>query len=79
MASQLVLESPSEMGRKKSERKTVMIRAFEEFAEKVKQASAERGLSAAEFFEAILTPCVDKAHRDYIDAESRRLKGGDKK
>lgn len=65
------------MGRKKGERKTVMVRAYEEFAEKVRQASAERGLTAAEFCERFLTPCVDKAHRDYIRAESKKLAGGE--
>jgi hypothetical protein len=70
------LESPPTMGRKKGERKTVMIRVYEEFAETVKQASGERGLTAAEFSEVFLAPCVDKAHRDYINAESKKLARG---
>jgi len=66
------------MGRKKLERRTVMVRVYEEFAERVKQASGERGLTAAEFCEGFLSTCLDKAHRDYIRAESKKLGGGEK-
>ena len=64
------------MGRKKGERKTVMVRAYDKFAEKVKQASGERGLTAADFCDQFLTPCVEKAHRDYISREAKKLAGG---
>ena len=77
MATNTLREKPRTMGRKKGERKSVMIRAYEDFAERVKQASGERGLTAADFCEQFLTPCVDKAHRDYIKAESKKLGGGD--
>lgn len=73
MPVELAVEIPSKMGRKKGERRTVMVRAYEQFAEKVKQASGERGMTAADFCEVFLTPCVDKAHRDYIKAESKKL------
>jgi hypothetical protein len=63
------------MGRKKGERKTVMVRIYERFAEQVKQAAGERGMTAADYCEVFLTPCVDKAHRDYIKAESKKLAG----
>jgi hypothetical protein len=66
------------MARKKLEAKTVMVRTYEAFAEKVKQASGERKMSAAEFCEQFLTTCVDKAHRDYIQREAKRLAGEDK-
>lgn len=78
MATDTLLGSPRTMGRKKGERKTVMVRAYEEFADRVKQASGERGLTAAEFCDEFLTPCVDKAHRDYIKAEAKRLAGDGK-
>ena len=71
-------EKSAAMGRKKGERKTVMVRAYDTFVEKVKQAAGERGLTAAEFCEQLLMPCVEKAHRDYIKAEARRLGGGEK-
>lgn len=61
------------MGRKKGERRTVMVRTYEDFAEKVKQASGERALTAAEFCDRFLLPCVEKAHREYIKNESRKL------
>jgi hypothetical protein len=64
------------MGRKKGERKTVMIRAYEDFAERLKQAAGERGLTSADFLDLFLAPCVEKAHRDYIKAESKKLAGG---
>jgi hypothetical protein len=54
------------------------IAVYEDFAEKVKQASGERGITAAEFGERFLTPCAERAHRDYINAESKRLEGGKK-
>lgn len=76
MGSNATLEAPRAMGRKKGERKTVMIRAYEDFAEQVKRAAGERGLTAADFCERFLTPCVDKAHREYITAEAKKLAGG---
>jgi hypothetical protein len=76
MNTQVMTGCEQPMASKKADRKTVMVRAFEEFAEKLKQASGERGLTAAEFCEVHLTPCVDKAHRDYIQAEAKRLAGG---
>lgn len=70
------------MGRKKSEGdlapKGTMMRVSEAFAEKIKRASGERGLTATEFCDQFLTPCTDKAHREYIQAEAKRLAGGDK-
>jgi hypothetical protein len=53
-----------------------MVRTYEDFAEKVKQAAGERGLTAAEFCDRFLTPCAERAHRDYIRAESKKLEGG---
>lgn len=70
-------EVPRTMGRKKIERRTVMIRVYEEFAEKVKRASGERGMSAADLCEQLLTPCVERAHREYIKTESKKLSGGE--
>lgn len=29
----------------------------------------------ADFMDQFLTPCVDKAHREYIETEAKRLKG----
>jgi hypothetical protein len=77
MAADTLVETPPGMGRKKGERKTVMLRAYEDFVEKVKQASGERGLTSADFLDRFLTPCVEKAHRDYIKAEAKKLGGGD--
>ena len=65
----------SQMGRKKGTRKTVMVRVYEETANLITQAAGERRLTAAEFCESFLTPCADKAHREYIKAEVERLKG----
>jgi hypothetical protein len=65
------------MGRKKGERRTTLVRVYEEFAEKLTQAAGERRLSVAEFTEKFTTSCVDKAHRDYIRAESKRISGGE--
>jgi len=76
MNTQAMTGREQPMASKKADRKTVMVRAYEAFAEKVKQASSERGMTAAEFCESYLTPCVDKAHRDYIQAEVKRLAGG---
>ena len=73
MATLTMAEPNESMGRKKRESKTVLMRASERFAEQVKQAAGERGLTAAEFCEQFLQPCVEKAHRDYIKAESKRL------
>jgi hypothetical protein len=78
MATNNQLELPRTMGRKKGERKTVMVRTYEDFAEKVKQAAGERGMTAAEFCGIFLAPCVERAHRDYINAESKKLSGGSK-
>jgi len=75
MATNTQMEAPRTMGRKKGERKTVMVRTYEGFAEKVKQAAGERGMTAAEFCDAHLSPCVERAHRDYIRAESKKLSG----
>jgi hypothetical protein len=70
-------ESPETMGRKKGERRTVMIRTYEDFAELVLQAAGERRQIAAEFCDRFLTLCVKKAHRDYIKAEWRKLSEGE--
>jgi hypothetical protein len=70
-----VLEVPRKMGRKKGERQSTMVRVYKEFADKVKRASGERGMTAAEFCEQFLTPCAEKAHRDYIKAETKRIAG----
>jgi hypothetical protein len=77
MATKTLPEPTEAMGRKKGERKTVMIRTYEDFAEMVLQAAGERRLTAAEFCDRFLTPCVQKAHRDYIRAESRKLTEGE--
>jgi hypothetical protein len=69
-------ESTRTMGRKKGTRKTVMLRVYEETAETVLQFAAERRLTAADFVEAYMLPCGEKAHRDYIEAESRKLQKG---
>lgn len=70
------------MGRKKSEGdpapKGTMMRVSESFAEKIKRASGERGLSATEFCDEFLTSCIDKAHKEYIQQEAKRLAGGGK-
>lgn len=70
-------EATRAMGRKKaSDKKTVMIRVYEDFAETLTQAAGERRLTVAEFTAKFTSPCVEKAHRDYIAAESKRLAGG---
>jgi hypothetical protein len=77
MATETLPEKTRTMGRKKGERKTVMVRAYDDFAEQAKQAAAERGLTVAEFLNRFVIPCVEKAHRDYIQAEAKRLGGDD--
>ena len=64
------------MGRKKANRKTVMIRAYEDFSAKLKQVSAERGLTAAEFCDQFFTIIIDESHRKYIEGESEKLAAG---
>jgi hypothetical protein len=78
MATQTLVEAPGKMGRKKGERKTVMIRIYDADAQTVNQAASERRMTVADFFGKHLVPCADKAHRDYIKAESKKLEG-DKK
>jgi hypothetical protein len=73
MASEVALEQAPDMGRKKSERETTLVRTYKEFAERLKQASGERGITAAEFCERFLMPCMEKAHSDYINAEARKI------
>jgi hypothetical protein len=73
MTTATVMETARTMGRKKGERKTVMVRTYDEFAERVKQAAGERGLTAADFCDRFLTPCVERAHREYIRAEAMKL------
>ena len=75
MTTSTQAESVHTMGRKKGERKTVMVRTYEGFADRVKKAAGERGLTAAEFCDRFLLPCVDRAHRDYIRSESKKLAG----
>ena len=69
------MEMPPKMGRKKGTRKTVMVRVYEETADLINQAAGERRLTAADFCEQYVIPCADKAHRDYIASESKRLGG----
>lgn len=69
-------EKTATMGRKKSDRKTVMLRAYEDFVERVNQAAGERRMTSADFLDSFVSPCVDKAHRDYIKAESKKLAKG---
>jgi hypothetical protein len=64
------------MSRKKRERKTGMIRVYEDFVEMVLQAAGERRLTVADFCDQFLTPCLERAHRDYIKSESKKLAGG---
>ena len=61
------------MGRKKGTRATTLIRSYVEFAGQITQASAERGITVAEFCDRFLTTHVEAAHRDYIATESKRL------
>jgi hypothetical protein len=61
------------MGRKKADRKTVMIRAYDDFAKKLKQVSAELGLTAAEFLDQEVIVVLDETHRRYIHEESEKL------
>lgn len=75
MGADTLPESAQTMGRKKAEKKTTMLRVYEDFAEKVRQASGERGLTAADFCERFQTPCVEKAHREYIRNEAKKLAG----
>lgn len=63
------------MARKKDERKTVMVRTYDDFAEKVKRGAGERGISAAEFCDRFLVPCVDRAHKEYITREAKKIAG----
>jgi hypothetical protein len=67
------------VGRKKSERKTTLTRLYETSAQKMKHAASERQLTVAEFFERLVEPCVEKAHRDYIKAESKKIAGDGEK
>lgn len=64
-----------DVGRKKSDRKTSLTRLYDSSSKKLKHAAAERQLTVAEFFEAFVEPCVEKAHRDYIKAESKKIEG----
>jgi hypothetical protein len=43
----------------------------------VLQAAGEWRLTAAEFCDRFLIPCVEKAHREYIKAESKKLSEGE--
>ena len=61
------------MGRKKSERKTVMVRVYEEFAAAVNLGAQERWITAAEFCEQFLAHAVAKARADHAKAEAKRL------
>lgn len=54
-------------------RKTVMVRVYEDTANAITQAAGERRMTAADFCETFLSPCVEKAHREYIRAESEKL------
>jgi hypothetical protein len=76
MATRTLPEPTETMGRKKGERKSGMMRVYVEFLELVSQAAAERRITVAEFSERFLTPCADKAHRDYIKSEHKKLAGG---
>ncbi len=78
MAAVTVLENPPKMGRKKGERKTVLIRVYEDSAETINQAASERRLTVADFLESHAMSCIEKAHRDYIRAEAKKLDGGEK-
>lgn len=75
MAETSTAERPETMGRKKGEQQTVMVRAYKAFAEKVRQAAGERGMTSADFLDRFASACVEKAHRDYIKAESKKLGG----
>jgi hypothetical protein len=75
MSTQVFREARPKMGRKKGSRKTVMLRVYEENAELILQFAGERRMTAADFLEKFLLPCGEKAHRDYIVSESKKLKG----
>jgi hypothetical protein len=75
MAVSTLTKEPRGMGRKKRERKTGMIRVYDDFVAMVLQAAGERRLTAADFADQFLKPCLEKAHRDYIRVEAKRLGG----
>ena len=78
MSSDLALESSRKMGRKKGEKETVLMRVYKNEADEINQAASERRLTVADFVAGHLKSCVEKAHRDYIKAESKRLEGREK-
>lgn len=65
------------MGRKKGEQETTLMRANRDFVELVKRASGERNMTVAEFCHRFLLPCAEKAHRDWLHAELKRMEDGD--
>jgi hypothetical protein len=71
-------ELPETMGRKTVERTTVTIRTYADFSEIVQRTAGERRMTAASFGERFLTSCVERAHRDYIKSESKRLSEGER-
>jgi uncharacterized protein (DUF1778 family) len=71
-------ETSQKMGRKKGERKSVLIRVYEESAEAINQAASERRMTVADFVESKMLPCAEKAHREHIEEEYRKL-GKEKK
>jgi hypothetical protein len=73
MATKTIAGIPNKMGRKKGERKTILIRVYMEDGERINQAASERRMTVADFFERFLIPCTDKAHREYIRDEAKRL------
>jgi hypothetical protein len=76
MATRTLPEPSETMGRKKGERKSAMVRVYVEFHAALQQAAAERQITVAEFAEQFLTPCLERAHRDHIKSEYKRLSGG---
>jgi hypothetical protein len=63
------------MGRKRGEKTSTMIRVYTDFADQVRQAAGERGMTVGEFLERFAGPSVAKAHKDYIRAEAKKLAG----
>lgn len=64
------------MGRKKADRETKLIRVYGEFAQRVNLAATVRGMTVADFCETFLGPSLERAHREFIEAEAKKLDKG---
>lgn len=52
-----------------------LLPVYEGTARFLKQVAGEYGLSVPEFCDRFLLPCVERAHKEYIRAESKKIEG----